>query len=130
MLGGIAFCAAVIHFFAGPIVPPPTLEETTAEIAVNLKDAVKAKLTGEEYTPERPRRSRDADDWLRIGTVCAGVVAIVLGLLAFIRREDLRVSGSAAVLGGAAVAFQFFALALGVIALVILIGAVLSNLGL
>ena len=47
-LGAIALLLAVVHFWAGPFSPQPTLEQTVAEKAVSIKNATIAALKGEE----------------------------------------------------------------------------------
>ena len=65
----------------------------------------------------------------RVATIGTAFVAIILAVVSFIRREDLRVGGSAAALGAGAIAFQFLAMALMAIVAVILIGVVLNAIG-
>jgi len=73
--------------------------------------------------------SMDTDKILNLGTAILGGLAIILGVLSYARKEPLRVAGGAAVLGAGAIAFQFAAVALGIIVLVILVSAVLSQIG-
>ena len=128
--GAAALVVAVLHFWVGPISEPQPIEESLAEVAVSIRDAVTAELRGEEYESRRPfERTWDADRVVDVGTVGAGLLAILLAVVSFIRREDLRVSGSAAALGSGAVAFQFAAVALGVIVFAIIVAAILGALG-
>ena len=46
VFGLFGLCAAVLHFWLGPIEPPPPIETVVAEQAVNIQKAVVAKLTG------------------------------------------------------------------------------------
>jgi hypothetical protein len=66
---------------------------------------------------------------VRVATIVAGLLAILLAVGSFVRREDPRLAGSAAALGGGAIAFHFFVMALGIIVAAILIGALISALG-
>ena len=128
--GTVALVAAVLHFWIGPLSEPPPVEESVAEIAVSIRDAVVSELRGEDYESSRSSaRQWDADRVVDVGTVAAGLLAILLAVASFIRREDLRVAGSAAALGGGAIAFQFLAFALGIIVFAILVAAVLGALG-
>jgi len=128
-IGAIALLLALVHFWAGPFSPQPSLEKTVAEKAVAIKAATLAALKGEE--PETPvkRSSMDTDQILSLATAVLGGLAIILGVLGYARKEPLRVAGGAAVLGGSAIAFQFAVLALGAIVVAILIAAVLSQIG-
>lgn len=125
--GAIALLLAMIHFWGGPFSPRPSLEQTVAETAAAIKEATLATLKGEEAPP--PKRTRvDLDRVAHLTTAVLGGLAIILGLVGFVRRESLRAAGSAAVLGTGAIAFQFAVLALGVIVLAILVASVLYNL--
>jgi hypothetical protein len=128
-VGAIALLVAIVHFWAGPISPQPSVEKTVAEKAVAIKNATIAALKGEEVEETAPVRTIDIDQGLRIATSVLGGLAVILGVVSFARREPLRVGGGAAFLGGAAIAFQFAVIALGAIVLAILIAAVLSQIG-
>lgn len=128
-VGGVALLMAVIHFWAGPFSPQPSLEKTVAEKAVAIKNATIAALRGKEVEEEPTVRKINLDQGVRVASSALGAVAIILGIVSFAKREPLRVGGGAAVLGGAAVAFQFAVIALGAIVVAILIGSVLSQIG-
>ena len=128
-IGAAALLLAVVHFWAGPFSPQPTLEQTVAEKAVSIKEATIAALKGEEPKAPVKRSSMDTDQILSLATAVLGGLAIILGVFGYAKKEALRVAGGAAVLGGSAIAFQFAVLALGAIVLAILIAAVLSQIG-
>jgi hypothetical protein len=127
--GAIALLLAIVHFWAGPFSPQPSLERTVAEKAVAIKNATIAALKGHEIEEETPPTNIDLDRGLQIATALMGGLAIILGVVGFATKESVRVAGGAAVLGGAALAFQFAVIALGVIILAILISAVISQIG-
>jgi len=128
VVGVVAFGLALAHFWAGPFSPKPPLEEVVAEKAVKIRDAVVAKLKGDENTAPAQAQSFDTDRVVTISTIVASFLAIVLAVVSYIRREDKRVSGSAVALGGVALAVQYLAVAIGAIVLAILVAAVLSKL--
>jgi hypothetical protein len=128
-IGSIALLLALVHFWAGPFSPQPTLEQTVAEKAVAIKKATIAALKGEKSPAPEQVKSRDLDEILSIVTAVLGGLAIILGVIGYAKKEPMRVAGGAAILGGSAIAFQFLALALGAILIAILIVAVLGNLG-
>ena len=128
-VGAIALLMAIIHFWMGPISPQPSVEKTVAEKAVAIKNATIAALKGEKIEEKAVPRSIDLDQGVRITTSVLGGLAIILGVISFAKREPFRVGGGAAFLGGAAIAFQFAVIALGAIILAILIGAVISQIG-
>lgn len=128
-LGAAALLLALVHFYAGPFAPQPTLETSVAETAVAIRDATLAALKGEE-PPEKSRRPQmDLDEVTRVVTAVLGGLAVILGVVGFARGEKTRVAVSAGVLGGFALAFQFLVIALALIVFAILVGAVLSQLG-
>jgi hypothetical protein len=127
-IGAVALLLALVHFWAGPFSPQPTLEQTVTEKAVAIKEATIAALKGEEPVKIK-QKSMDTDEILRLVTAVFGGLAIILGVFGYAKKEPLRVAGGAAVLGGSAIAFQFAVLALGAIVIAILVAAVLSQIG-
>jgi len=116
-------CAALAAAFLSPwiveaIDPSPPLEEVVADKAVKIRDAVKAKLSGEEYVAERK---------LRVGAVLppaiisAGLAGAALGLVSLFKRETRRFSTSAMTIGISAVVVQWMVVvAAAIIGLLIL----------
>ncbi len=107
VLGFLAFAAVVGHFFAGPIDPPPPVEVSIAEKAVNIRDATVAALKGEEYRAPSSTRPSTLDDYLTLSFIGLAVAAILMSVIGFIRQERWRPSVAGAVLGGLAITFQF-----------------------
>lgn len=68
-LGSIALLLAIVHFWAGPFSPQPTLEQTVAEKAVSIKQATIAALKGIE-APAPKSHAIDTDQ------VCSGLIQI------------------------------------------------------
>jgi len=125
--GAVALLLALIHFWGGPFSPRPTLEQTVAETAAAIKEATVSALKGEE-APSPERSSIDLDRATQLTTSVLGGMAVIFGLVGFVRHESLRAAGSAAALGAGAIAFQFAVLAIGAIVLAILVASVLDNL--
>jgi len=50
--------------------------------------------------------------WVSMGATCCGLVGVVLGAIAWVRREDLRLAGSAIGMGAVVVAAQYIFIAL------------------
>jgi predicted branched-subunit amino acid permease len=59
--------------------------------------------------------------------VTAAFLAIVCGVISFLKREDLRYSATAAVIGGSALAFQFIIVAIVIAVILVLIVTVLNR---
>ena len=128
-LGSVALLLALVHFWAGPFSPQPTLEQTVAEKAVAIKKATVSILQGKETLPQQTRSTMDIDQIVGVTTVVLGGLAIILGVFGYAKQEPMRVAAGAAVLGGGAIAFKFTVVALGAIILAILVFAVLSQIG-
>ena len=128
-VGAVALLMEIVHFWIGPISPQASVEKTVAEKAVAIKNATIAALKGEEVEEKATPRSIGPDEALRTATSVLGGLALILGVVSFANKEPLRIGGGAAFLGGAAIAFQFAVIALGAIVLAILIGAVISQIG-
>ena len=128
--GATALMLALVHFWAGPFSPQPSLEQTVAEKAVSIRDATVAALKGESLPKPQPiSQSYDLDQLASIATAVLGGLAVIFAVLGVAFKEPVRVAGGAAVLGIGAIAFQFAAMALGVLVVVILVAVVLGELG-
>ena len=128
VLGFIAFAAVVGHFFAGPIDPPPPVEVSIAEKAVEIRDATVAALKGEEYEAEPEVRPKTLDDYMTLGFMGLAALAILMGVIGFIRHERLRPSIAGAALGGLAITFQFAVVLFMALLFALILGAVLEQL--
>lgn len=128
--GSLALLLAVVHFWAGPFSSQPSIEEVVADKAVAIKEATLAKLKGQELPAKIHQASTfDADRIVSLATAVLGGIALILAVVAFATNEPPKAAAGAAMLGAGALAFQFAVMALGIIILVLLIGAVLGNLG-
>lgn len=128
-LGAIAFLMVLVHFYAGPFAPQPSVEQVVAEKVASIRQATVAALKGEDTAPAS-QRAWNVDDAMHTIAAVLGGLALILGLVGFARHESTRVAISAAVLGAGAIAFQFATIALAVIVIAILVAAVLSSIGL
>lgn len=126
-LVALSLLLAQVHFYAGPFSPQPTLEEVVAEKAAAIRSATVAALRGEKPAVRDDIHPYDLDRITELGVAVSGGLAIVLVFVGFARREAVRVAVGALCLGAAGVAFQFLTVALGVIALVVLIGPALGT---
>jgi hypothetical protein len=128
-IGAAALLLALVHFYAGPFSPQPTLEDTVADTAVAIRDATVAALKGEEREKASFAVDYDLDRLLQILISVLGGTAVILGVVGFAKKEATRAAIGAFVLGSFAIGFQFLGVALGAIIIVILVAAVLSQLG-
>ena len=98
-LGSVALLMVLVHFWAGPFTPQPTVENVIAEKVKSIRDATVAALKGEEAPPPQTRKL-DLDAIFSTGAAVLGGLALILAVAGFARHESVRVAGGAAVLGG------------------------------
>ncbi|AQZ93409.1 hypothetical protein ACFSB1_12130 [Halopseudomonas phragmitis] len=127
-VGAVALMLALVHFWAGPFSPKPSLEQVVAEKAVSIREATVAALKG-EVAYSHSSKNYDTDWVVSLATAILGGMAVILAVMGVALKEPVRVAGGAAVLGVAAIAFQFAVLALAALVVVILVSAVLGALG-
>lgn len=127
IIGAIALMIAVTNFWAGPFAPQPSIETTIAEKVSSIRqktvDAIKGKKVDRTYIKQK----WNIDKAINVAIPAISVIAIFLGILSFIKKEPSRIAGSATVLGFSAIAFQFIAMYLMALLVVLLIAAVVSN---
>lgn len=128
-MGGVALLVALVHFWAGPFAPQPSLERSVAETAVAIRDATVAALRGDEIKDASSTREFNLDKGIEVLAVVLGGGAIILAVVGFAKGESTRAAGGAAVLGAGAIAFKFAVFAVGAIVVAVLIAAVLGELG-
>ena len=130
VLGLIALIVTVLHFYLGPIAEPEPVESFIAEKTVTIKNAISAKLKGEEYTAPAPAADIDPDVIVDRGAMITALIALSLGVFGFLRKEEYLPSGLALGLGGATVVFSVSIAIAGIIVAVIIIAAIVGALGL
>lgn len=108
-LGALALVLVVSHFFSGPFAPQHSAGVTVGELAAEMRDSALRSLRGEAQ-PAPIAVPWDIDDWLRLAGGILGAGSVVLAVASFVRREPYGVGVGAMVLGGGAIAFQFFAM--------------------
>ena len=127
-LGLIALAIAIFQFWLGPFKPQDRpLTKSLTEKAITLKDSLQAKLKGDTETALNDEYRIDIDRIVMLSSITAAFLAIVCGVVSFLKREDLRYSASAAVIGGSALAFHFIIVAIGIAVLLVLIVAVINR---
>lgn len=130
-VGALGLLLAVVHFWAGPFTPQPSLERTIAEKVVAIKDATVAALQGDALPDSVPETDGvDADEMVRIAVPVLAALAVILGVIGFAMKEPGRVSIGAVALGGSTFAFQFAGMVLGAIVLTLFIAALLGEIDL
>jgi hypothetical protein len=124
-LGSIALLMTIVHLYAGPFSPQPTLESLVASKAVAIKESLLASLTGNNLSSSVSQPRYDLDRILEIVTAVLAVSSVILGVIGSACRANWRVVSGAMMLGAGALDFQFAVLAFGAVAIVVLIAVVL-----
>ena len=96
ILGFVSFAAVVALFFVGPIDPPPPVEVSIAQKAVDIRDATVAALKGEDYEPRDSSRPRTMDDYLVYTCIGLALLALLSAVIGFLRDERARPLAAAA----------------------------------
>ena len=114
VMGAAALALAAVHEAAGPFTKPPPIEQVIQEKAKSAYDRLLEGLRGESPATRRPPPpvQRDLDQIARGTTAGLGALAVALALAAYARRESIRTSSAAAILGIATLPWQ---LGLGVV---------------
>jgi sterol desaturase/sphingolipid hydroxylase (fatty acid hydroxylase superfamily) len=128
LIGAAALVLALVTIYAGPFAPQQALSVSLGELAGETIKATARELFGRAQ-PEPVARVWTLDDTLQIVVVVAGVAAILSAVFAaFYGSKRVLIMGAAA-LGSAAIAVQFLAWAVVVIACALLVMAVFSLFG-
>lgn len=128
--GAIALLLALAHFWGGPFSPQPTIESVVAEKVSSIKNAAIDALKGKEPTKDTWTVEWDADRTTEVVTALMGGIALILGVISFTKSESRRVAGGAVLLGAGAIVFQFVAMYLMALLVVIIILVLISQIGL
>jgi cobalamin synthase len=127
--GSIALILALVHFWAGPFSPQPTLESVVAQKAALIRSATIDALKGKEAAQSTYTSRWDADKVADVTIALLGGIALILAAVSMAMKEPIRLAGGAAALGIGAIAFQFIAMYAMALLVVFLVAAVLSSLG-
>jgi hypothetical protein len=126
--GAVALVLAMVVIFAGPFAPQPTVGTTIGEIAGDMLAAARRSVEGAPPPAPQPR-GWDIDRVLVTITPILGVAAVVLAMVAVLRHERRHLPSYAAALGISAIVFQFFWWVALLICGVVLLVAIIENLG-
>lgn len=125
VLGAGALTLGAVHKAAGPFVKPPPIEQVIQEKAKSFYERALEAIQGVPE-PERrppPPQKKDLDQIALGATAGLGALAVALALAAYARRESIRASAGAAILGIAALPWQ---LGLGVVVAMVFVALTTS----
>lgn len=106
--GAAALILVIAVFWAGPFAPQQPVGVSLGDLAAEIAKSAARAATGQEAPPPRPV-PRNLDDYLNVATGVLAGLAVVLGLVSFVRHEAKRAAFSGIALGGLAIGFQLFA---------------------
>lgn len=136
---GIVGLVVALLAFAGAALAPWVVEalepqrkpfdEVVVDGALKIKDRFIAKIKGEAFAeaPE-PQRWSWANAYPAF-VVAAAVLAMALGIVDFVRAGDARLNGATVTVGLAAIILQYFVVVAVLLLLFLLVGFVLTLLG-
>ena len=103
--------------------PPKHWSDALADTAVKIRD----RVTGTEAPAPSPQT-----DWRVVAIITAsalGFIGVTLGAASWVRREDLRVSSAAVVVGLTAIGFHYIMAAAGIAIVLLIVAWLLSHFG-
>ncbi|MGC3937893.1 hypothetical protein ACOTTU_08795 [Roseobacter sp. EG26] len=127
ILAALGMAIALIHTFAGPFAPTQSIEVSIGEMAAGIREAAQRAMLGQEQ-PAPTVRAWDIDRILQVVAPAAGVFAIVLAFVGMLRREPTRLVLFGVAFGAMAVMVQVVLFVALLIAGVILLCHILTNL--
>ena len=128
LAGAAAFLLVLVQFYAGPFAPQQDVATSISEIAAEIRQSAMRAMAGEPQ-PAPVTAPWDIDRVLATAAAVLAGGAVILGLAALMRGELRRTASAAIGLGVAAVTFQFLTWLVLLIAGVILLSAIIYNIG-
>lgn len=127
-LGALALAVSAVVIFGGPFAPQQSIGTTIGEVAGDMRAAALRSLRGEPQPAAVPR-GWDIDRILFLAAPLIGVAAVVAAAVSALSRDPWRLPTYGAVLGASAIALQFLWWVAMLIAGVVLLVAIVENIG-
>ena len=124
--GALALLMVLIQFSAGPFAPRQSTSVSIGEFAAEVREAAKRKLTGQP-APAPVAAPMDVDRIMKMTAMVLAGIAIFGGAIALLKQEPSALGIAAISFGGGAVLMQFVIWLALLVAGVILMGYILSN---
>jgi hypothetical protein len=125
--GIVSVLGAVVHSLWGPFTPAASFSDRVIGGVTQVTASVVSSVTGEAHAQPTPVDVVNADQVIKQTIVLLSVAGMLTAIVAYIRRENKRVLGSALVISGIAFATQsllFPLVVIGVVAVLMLAAAV------
>lgn len=127
-LGALGLMLSMAYIFGGPFTPQPTVGQTIGEIAGEMRASALRALNGEAQ-PAPVARGWDIDRIILVGAPILGVLGILSAMISALMRDPWRLPTYGAILGTAAIVFQFLWWIAVLFAAVILLVSIIENIG-
>jgi hypothetical protein len=108
--------------------PAPPIEEQAVAKILNFKDKLARGLKGEQI--ESAKSEFSFISILNLIVVLFGAIAVVLGIIGFVKKENFRMSSAAITVGASAILFQYFLMLAAAILVIAIVVAFIQNGGL
>ena len=126
IFGALALILVLVQFSAGPFAPRQSSGVSIGEVAADIREAAKRKLTGQPAPPP-VAAPWDVDRVMKLGAMVLAGVAVIVGAIALLRQEPSPLAITSITFGASAVLMQFLIwLALLVVGMVIIL-AIIKN---
>lgn len=128
-LGASGMFIALLVLYAGPFTPQPDIGTSIGEIAGNMRAAALRAAQGlpqPESTIVEP--TWDIDRIMMAAAPALGVLGLIAGIVAFIRREPKRAALCGVAVSASAIVIQVVLIAVLIIAGVMLLVGIMQNL--
>jgi hypothetical protein len=124
VVGLVALAVAILPHWVLPVIdPPPPIDKVIVDVGHRVKDRLVARVKGIDYVA--PAHETSWADRLRqqlpVAAVSLGLLAVILGVVAQLCREERQVAVMATTLGGCAIAIQLSFVLMGVLVLAAII---------
>ncbi|WP_315722078.1 MULTISPECIES: hypothetical protein [unclassified Bradyrhizobium] len=132
VVGLFALVAAVLPHWVLPVIdPPPPIDKVVVDVGHRVKDRLVARIKGVDYQApvHEPSWTDRLQQQLPVAAVLLGLLAIILGVVGQLRREERHIAAMATTLGSCAIAVQLSFVLMGVLivmAIIYFVGDFLS----
>ena len=128
VLGGLGLFVALLVVYAGPFAPQQDVGTTMGEIAGDIRAAAWRSFLGLDQPDAKvTQRAWDIDRVLMTAAPAAGVLGVVMAIIAYIKREPARVATYGMALSACALFVQVFLIGLMIVAGITLLASIIRN---
>ena len=130
-IAALALLVAVVHLSLGPVAPQKPIETTIAEKAVAIKEAARRVMTGEPKPEPKAESSArwSTDQIIELAVLALAGIAVVLAVVALVRREQQRLAFAGFSLGTSVLLITWLQWIALVICGAIIVAAIIHSLG-